>query len=266
MKRKFFLSILMIAAILFSGCEKIVDIDYKNNQSRIVIDGNITNLTGPYYVKITKSKSLTEIDPYITVDTAVVVISDDAGNRDILIPIGNGIYRTTTIIGEEGRTYTLNIEIGDQSYTAQSTMPKLVVFDSIKVEEISFAGEIEYNLIPVYKNPIEKGNNYRFVLSVDSKLVNQHLVLNDEINNGQVNTLKLEVDDTDLKLKSGTLVDIEMQCIDKSVSLFYTTLALIGNNGPGGGTTPSNPPNNISNGALGLFSAHTTQSKSIVLP
>ena len=36
-------------------------------------------------------------------------------------------------------------------------------------------------------------------------------------------------------------------------------------NGPGGGTTPSNPPSNFDNNALGYFSAHTTQVKQIIV-
>lgn len=259
------LSIIVIA-VLFTGCEKVVDLDYKNNQSRIVIDGNITNEPGPYSVKITKSVSLTETGVYPAIDDAVVIISDDAGNSEVLSFQGNGIYHTSTLEGIEGRTYLLTVKVEDQTYTAQSTMPQQVPFDSVKIEAVSFAGEIEYNLIPVYKDPIEKGNNYRFVLSVNNKLINQHLVLNDEVKNGLVNTLKLEINDNDLELKPGDLVHMEMQCIDKKVSLFYTTLALIGDNGPGGGTTPNNPPNNISNGALGVFSAHTTETKNATIP
>ena len=59
-------------------------------------------------------------------------------------------------------------------------MPQLVPFDSIKVEEIVVFGDTEYNLISVYNDPIEKGNNYRSVLLVNDTLINQHLVQNDE--------------------------------------------------------------------------------------
>ena len=148
----------------------------------------------------------------------------------------------------------------------QSTMPQKVLFDSIKVEKLVITGETEYNLIPIYNDPIAKGNNYRFVLSVNSKLINQHFIQNDEVKNGVVNTLRLEINDNDLKLKAGDLVAIRMQCIDKKVALYYTALALIADNGPGGGTTPNNPPGNISNGALGVFSAHTIEMKSVTIP
>jgi hypothetical protein len=257
---------IIIVALLFTSCEKIVDLDYRSNQSEIVIEGNITNDTGPYFVKITRAIGLTKTGTYPAIDDAVVSISDDDGNSETLASQGNGIYQTATLNGIEGRTYTLTVKADDQTYTAQSTMPRQVTFDSVRVEEITIGGDTEYNLIPVYKDPIEKGNNYRFVLSVNNKLINMHLVLNDEIKNGLVNTLKLEINDDDLKLKPEDLVNIEMQCIDKKVSLFYTALALMADSGPGGGATPNNPPNNISNGALGIFSAHTVETKNVTIP
>jgi len=252
---------IIIIALLFTSCEKTVDLKYKSNQSRIIIEGNITNEPGPYFVKITKSISLTDIGNYPSIDNAVVTISDNAGNSEILTAQGNGMYRTSMLSGVEGRTYTLTVMAENQTYTAQSTMPQRVPFDSVKVETVIVGGETEYNLIPIYNDPVVKGNNYRFVLTVNNKLINQHFVQNDEIKNGSVNTLRLEINDNDLELKSGDSVAIKMQCIDKNVALYYTALALMSDSGPGGGTTPNNPPNNLSNGALGLFSAHTAELK-----
>lgn len=242
-----------------------MDLNYKDNQSNIVIEGNITNEAGPYFVKITRSISLSATGTYPTIDNALVRINDDAGNSETLTPQGNGVYQTNTLTGVEGRTYTLTVKAENQTYTSQSAMPQQVPFDSIKVEKITIGGEAERNLIPIYLDPIAKGNNYRFVLSVNNKLVNQHLIQKDEIKNGVVNTLRLEINDEDLKLKPGDVVALEMQCIDNKVALYYTTLALIADSGPGGGTTPNNPPTNITNEALGIFSAHTVEAKSITI-
>jgi Domain of unknown function (DUF4249) len=259
------ISILFIA-LLSAGCEKIVDLKYKGNKSRIIIEGNITNEAGPYYVKISKSLSLTDTGSYPTIDDAIVTVSDDAGKSESLTSLGDGTYRTSTLIGAEGRTYTLTVQVEHQTYTAQSTMPQRVPFDSIKVETDLITGETEYSLIPVYKDPWAKGNNYRFVLWVNSKLINQHLVQNDEVRNGVVNSVRLEINDDDIEFKPGDSIAMQMQCIDKKAALYYTTLALMGDSGPGGGTTPNNPPGNISNGALGFFSAHTVEAKSAILP
>jgi len=46
-----------------------------------------------------------------------------AGNRELLAGRGNGMYKTSVLAGVEGRTYTLNVVIGEQVYTAQSRMP-----------------------------------------------------------------------------------------------------------------------------------------------
>lgn len=258
--------IMLFITLLVAGCEKTVELTYKSNQSRIIIEGNITNQAGPYVVRISKSVALSETGSYPVINDAVVVMSDDAGNSETLLAQGNGIYHSNTLSGVEGRTYTLTVTAENQTYAAQSTMPVRIPFDSIKVEEIVFTGETEYNLIPVYSDPVAKDNIYRFVLSVNGRLINQHFVQNDEVKNGVVNTSRLEVNDDDLELKSGDLIGIKMQCVDKKTGLFYTTLALMGDSGPGGGTTPNNPPNNFSNGALGLFSAHTEESKSVVIP
>lgn len=256
---------LILISLLFSSCEKTLDLEYKTNQSTMIIEGNITDQLGPYFVKITKSISLSDLGSYPTVDDAKVTIADNAGNTEVLSAQGKGIYRTSTLKGIEGRTYTLTVETGSQKYIAQTTMPKKVAFESIKVEPVTFGGDTEYSLIPIFKDPSSIGDNYRFVLSINNKLINQHLVLNDEVKNGTQNTQKLEINDDDLKLKAGDLVSIEMQCIDKKISIYYTTLALMGNSGPGGGTTPNNPPSNISNGALGIFSAHTVETKQVTI-
>jgi len=255
-----------IITILFTSCEKTVDLKYKSNSSKIIIEGNINNDPGPYFIKITKSISLTNTGSYPTIDNAIVTISDNAGNNETLIAQGNGLYRTSTLTGVSGRTYTLTVNAEGQSYAAQSTMPHQVRFDSVKAEKTTFGGDVEYNIIPVYTDPVAKGNNYRFELIINNKLLRKQFLQNDDVTNGITNTERLEeIDDYDLEPKPGDSLSIKMQCIDAKVYLYYKTLALIGDDGPGGGTTPNNPPNNFTNGALGIFSAHTTQTRKITL-
>lgn len=255
----------LFIAFVFAGCEKVVDLKYKDNQSRVVIEGDITNEEGPYFVQITKSIRLSGTDDYPSIDNAVVTLSDGTGNSEILTPGGNGVYRSGKIKGVPGKTYSLTVNIEGEVYTAQSTMPQPVPLDSIKVEEEVVIGETEYNIIPKFTDPAFQGNNYRFVLLINGKLINQHFILDDVIRNGLENTQRLEINDDDLKLKKGDAVSLQMECIDDKVALYYKTLALMADSGPGGGTTPNNPPNNISNGALGLFSAHTVEIKEVTI-
>lgn len=252
-------------AILFTACEQIIELDYKENESLVTIEANITTDPGPYFVKITKSIALQDSGPYPTVDNAEVTLTDDAGHSETLVPMGNGVYATQTITGVEGTTYTLTVNAENQLFTAQSTIPKRVPFDGIHVDEVSVTGEIEYNLIPKYLDPIEIGNKYQFIMTVNDTLVSQHLVQNDDIENGLENSRYLQYNDEDLKLKPGDKVSLRMQCIDAGVSSYFTALALMGDSGPGGGTTPNNPPTNFSNGALGVFSAHTQETRVVII-
>ena len=48
------------------------------------------------------------------------IVSDDAGNSETLTPQGNGMYRTNTLKGVEGRTYTLIVNTENQAYTAKA--------------------------------------------------------------------------------------------------------------------------------------------------
>ncbi|MGV3603026.1 MAG: DUF4249 family protein [Dyadobacter fermentans] len=261
------LLIIFSVILVFTSCEKVVELDYKGNQSKIVIEGNITNQPGPYFVRIQKSIPLTQTGAYPTIDNAFVTISDNAGTTDTLIAQGGGNYQTTRLKGVEGRTYTLTVRAEEQTYTAQSTMQAGITLDAVRIEEVVFVGETEFYVIPEYNDPAEKGNNYRFELSVNDKLLNQHFIQNDEVKNGVKNTARLEIsDDADITLKRGDLISVKMQCVDARVGHYYKTLALIGDSGPGGGITPSNPQSNISGGALGIFSAHTTQTISTTIP
>jgi len=117
----------------------------------------------------------------------------------------------------------------------------------------------------VYTDPIALGNSYRFIQKINDTLDQTFHVFNDNLNNGKVNQRPLRGGSDSLEVKLYDLVAVEMQCITRSTYLYYYTLNQQSGAGPGGGTTPSNPPSNIVGGALGIFSAHTVQRKQVVI-
>lgn len=50
---------LICLLILFASCEKEVDLDLNNKSGTLVIEGNITDRPGPYYVRIIRSVPFT---------------------------------------------------------------------------------------------------------------------------------------------------------------------------------------------------------------
>jgi hypothetical protein len=255
---------LLVSIILFTGCEKVVDLDLQSAESKLVVEANITNNPGPYSVKLTKSVPFDDASIYPSVSNAIVTISDNEGQKEKLSYTSDGVYKTKLLKGVEGRTYTLHIEVDGKTYNAQSTMPQKVELTGIKLSVLKFGGQERNVLFPQYTDPLDFGNNYNFVLTVNGSKKDIYVLWNDNTNNGLTN--ERPVGGPDVELESGDEVLLEMQGVDNMVYNYFFTLSQLAGGGPGGGTTPTNPPTNISGGALGIFSAHISHSKSIKIP
>lgn len=253
----------LFLSIFFTSCEKIITLPIEDNEQKIVIEGNITDLPGPYFVKLTKSVGLNEANVYPVIDNATVIISDNMGKKDTLTYTADGMYKTRSIIGVYGYTYNLEVKINGKIYTAQSTMPNKVNLDNLRINTFPINGETRFSIIPVYQDPITLGNSYRFIQKINDTLDNNYNIFNDNLNNGKINQRPLNNRNEDLTIKLFDIISVEMQCISPSSYTYFYTLTQQSGSGPGGGTVPANPPNNITGGALGLFSAHTTQTKQI---
>ncbi len=249
------------------SCEKNIDLDLEDQSGKIVIEGNITDDTGPYLVKITKSVAYTSAESYTVIENAKVIISDNTGQSETLTYAGDGFYVTNTFTAEPGRTYTLKVTAEGQQYSAQSTMPQPVLFDGLEQDSFMVAGEKSYTLLPIFTDPPALGNRYLFIFSVNNTSQRFFSVFSDNVNNGLPNQrpLLMPNDKDGIKVKAGDTIHVEMQCIDQNIFTYYSALLQILDGGAGAGVTPANPPSNISNGALGYFSAHTVRTQNKVI-
>jgi hypothetical protein len=261
MKKIFFL--LSFCAILLIGCDKEISLVLDDNEPVLVIDGSITDQAGPYFVQLSMSTPVGNPTRVVGVNNARVIITDQLGVKDSLQFVSNGLYRTQKIKGIEGGTYNLEVMVDQKKYTAFASMPQKVNLDSLRINTFPFNGEIRYSIIPVYADPIAIGNSYRFIQKINDTLDPTFHVFNDNLNNGKVNQRPLRGGDDKLKIKPRDNVFVEMQCISSASYIYFNSLDQQSGAGPGGGTAPSNPPSNIVGGALGIFSAHTVQRKTI---
>ncbi len=252
-------------AIIFVGCDKEITLELGDSKPMLVIDGSITDLTGPYFVQLSLSTSINNPTRIIGVNNARVIITDQAGIKDSLQFVSNGLYRTQKIKGIEGGTYNLEVVVDQKKYTASATMPKKVNLDSLRINTFPFNGEIRYSVIPVYLDPVTLGNSYRCIQKINDTIDPTFHIFNDNLNNGKVNQRPLRGGDDNLKIKPRDNVFVEMQCISNTCYIYYNSLDQQSGAGPGGGTAPSNPPSNIVGGALGIFSAHTVQRKTVTI-
>jgi hypothetical protein len=246
--------------MILSSCTEIIDIDLNSSNPQIVIEGNVSN-TGESVIKITKSVNFDESNNLPKVQNAIVEISDNLGNSEILLESSEGIYSTSSFGGVEGRTYSLNVQVDNLKLESVSYMPNNVSFDSLFVTKGSAPGfpgaqenDLFYEVRVKYKDPADEVNFYRFVEIVNNEITNSY-VFNDRLNNGEYVTVPLL--NLSRELVPGDVLQIEMQCIDEFVYEYFNSFG----NTQGGSPTPANPYTNIIGSELGYFSAHTSEIK-----
>jgi Domain of unknown function (DUF4249) len=247
-----------IAALSLASCEKVINVDLKNAEPKIVIEGVINNSGDPAKVTISKSVSFSIPNTFPPVTGAVVKVSDNAGNNYTLKENGAGNYTNASLIGVEGRTYNLSITAEGKNYTASCKMPPQVNLDSVFQEKLTFTRPL-IAVNALFDDPKGFGNNYQFIETINGKRNKTIFILDDLYQDG--GTISNQLIDEDAKLKAGDVVQIEMQCVDKNIYRYLRGLEDLQFNN----SVPANPESNITNNALGYFSAHTSQKQTITI-
>jgi hypothetical protein len=243
--------------VLFS-CEKVIDVDLNEDDPKVVIEATFTAGETTHQVLITKTLNFSEGEPYPVVDNAVVTVTDNLGNAQVLSYAGNGIYQTTGYAVVEGRTYTLSAVIDGKTYTALSTVPTAVSIDQLTVLSFQFGPDTINALIPLRMDPAGIKNFYQFNLFNNNERLSGIYLQDDAFSDGI--QVQQPIFDNEGSYESGDTAFVEMYCIDEPVYNYF--FALLQNQT----ATPANPTSNFSGGCLGYFSARTKDTASVVIP
>ena len=101
---KHFCSLLILSGFLVTGCTKDFTIHPQGSTPFYVIEGRISNLLGPYYIRVTRSTdslgkgfrdSVSWLEDVEAVKGAEIILSDDMGVSDTLQPASPNAYRYT---------------------------------------------------------------------------------------------------------------------------------------------------------------------------
>lgn len=259
------LIILVFIVLSFASCKKIININIKNAEPVLVIEGSVNDVFAVQQIKISKTVALENENIFPTVSGATVKVTDDLGNNFAFVELRPGIY-TKTMRGVKGRTYSLSVQIDAKTYTATSKMPNKVLLDSIGILKTDLFGKERKNLVAYFKDPEKELNFYRYYMYVNQKLVKNIFVSNDRLTNGKVIRQQFFYNSDDIdELKTGDFVELEALNIDNNIFDYWYSLSQQVDRGPNQGTTPSNPSSNIVGGALGYFSAEAYQKESITV-
>ena len=250
---------IVLLLTVFGACKKVITVNLNSSSPRYVVEGNITDQAPPYQLTITRSVNFDEDNVFPTVSGAVVVITDVTANQaDTLKETTPGNYKTNILTGTPGHTYKLYVNANNNIFTASSTMPTLVTLDSLYTQPSPFGGN-HPQLVPLYFDPVMKGNYYHFTEIKNDTVTDAVYIRSDRLINGQVVKTTLGGDGLD----HGDNITLTLECIDSSAyQYFYSLLQTKDQNS----ATPANPISNMTGGCMGYFSAHTASSKSIVVP
>lgn len=258
---KYITTVAAIASLfLFTSCEKEIDVDLNSSEPKLVIEGLITP-DSLATVRLTMSKDFNTDNTFNPVLGAIVSISDNTGNSEILEIDAKGIYKAANLRGVPGRTYNLKVNVEGHDYTSSSTMsPYSVEIDSITMYYIPMF-KYPFPMIH-YQDPKGSKNYYRELLYINGKRRKLDEDATDTDNREGFYSSRIipafkENNEDDDPIQKGDTITIEHQLIDKGAFTFFDTLARIS-------SSQTNPTSNIVGGALGYFSAYTFDRKTVI--
>ena len=258
-----------IVMAFFSSCQKVIDVGIKNAEKKYVVEAIITDISGESKVLLSITKNVAENNNFPGIGGATVSITDNTGISTAFTETTAGNYVAPNFTGEVGKTYSLQVKINGETFTARSTMPQKINLDTLFVSNEILFGETRKLVNIAYQDPDGKGQYYRYVQYINGKKSKPIFANNDDYSDGKYVESKLwyitDDDNKDEKIKSGDSITLDMQCIDAAVYKYWYSLnqSATGNSQS---ASPANAVSNISGGALGYFSAHTLQTKSVEVP
>lgn len=255
--------ILLFFFVLIS-CTKVISVNLNNANPNLVIEGIVSDAPGPYQVQITQTVNFSDPNIFPAITGATVKITDSTlGITDSLSESLPGIYVTHKLLqGLTGHTYQLYVLSNGQTYTASSTMPAKVNLDSVTFYSTNIFGTKSTSAIANFQDPAGIPNYYTFTEYVNGQAIDQTFNFSDRLSDGKYIRRQLFNDSS--YINPGDQVSIEMHCVDNQVWQYFNTLGQAkGNNSQA--ISPANPLSNITNNALGYFSAQTTQSGLAIL-
>lgn len=252
------------ALLLFSSCEKVINVEIESVEKKYVIEGQITDNINSARVNLSQTIDITDSNKFTGIEHAVVSISENGRTPVRLIHTGGGVYRGN-LRGTPGNTYQLTVRVNGQTFTSTSVMPQKVQFDTLYVTERTFLGTVRKLATVEFTDPPGRGNAYRFIQYIDGRKENTIFILDDNLTDGRKVIYDIMIfGDTDYTLIPEDQLRVEMRCIDMPTYRFWYSLTQA-SLGQSQSASPGNPVSNIEGGAIGNFSAQTFDAKSIVV-
>lgn len=253
---------LVVAVVATSSCTEKINLKLKNSEPQVVIEANISDKAGPYYVILSKSKYYSDTSMLAGLSSAQIIMSDDAGNSDTLTEVFAGLYQTNSIQGTIGRMYHLQVTTEGTTYDSYCKMNQPVDIDSIVLStETNFKGVTKNKADITVRDPAGVPNFYRVVSILNGGVSSGFDVHRDRLWDGKLRSFGVPHSD----FHTGDTLEVDLWSIDTRVYDYFSEFNQNQNNF-GAPAAPANPTTVYTPFALGYFSAHSIKSKTIIIP
>ncbi|HET6559859.1 MAG TPA: DUF4249 domain-containing protein [Prolixibacteraceae bacterium] len=266
LKYKTYIACILLMLFASTSCEEVMDVELKDFKEVIVIEALMASGESPFTVKISKTTPYFNAPSGNPVSGAIVSVKTDKGNVKFFTESKPGLYELHKTHALPGFWYTMEVEYEGVKYTARSYMHEMVQIGDLGFTYFDGFGIFDsgYKVNTFIRDPVGIENYYRLKYFVNGKVhtgLGNFSLYSDQLFDGKA----IGLGQRSVVFKKTDTLTIELQSIDKATYDYFSTLESISGLDVLQSVSPSNPISNFDNGALGYFSAYTTDSKTVVI-
>lgn len=275
----------LILLLLCASCDSAFDINVDQAPTKVVIEGLITNESKRHYVRVSTTKEYGTSGASPVATNATISVTDNQGNEYDFIHNDTGdsnldghYFPITPFAGIIGNTYTMNVELDGNIYTAADELLRVTTVDSLSIKIDEDLRDLDPEDFPIDIDPDEL---YEVFFYAKEPQETKDYYLFKYYKNGEI----LKDSETDISFAEDTFVGeeifdiatagyfalddsatVEFYSLTRESFVYYTDLFNVLNNDGGMfGAIPANPRTNLTGGALGYFQTSAVTRRSIIV-
>ena len=261
---------LVLAVVLTAlvSCEEVIEIDLNSANPVLTAEGYMDR-DSLAWVRLEYTTDYFHAEGAAAETTARVIMEAPDGASEELVHVGEGIYRGSSIRGEQYGAYGLDVEVDGVLYEGTTHMRESPDLLKVEVQEFPFGNPHDSDefpkLLEMSFGRIAGQDNYLMLkLSLNGESIDDPFALaSDEFFDGDTIRYTAFVYPPPV---SGDTLELEFFAIDEDAFRYYYQVSEAISGGMGMSTAPYNPASNLGEGILGYFMARTRSDTIIYLP
>lgn len=231
--KTFITCLIALSSLCLISCEEIIELDLKTEAPRLVIDASIdwVKNTSGHEQKIKLSTTTGYYSrEFPTVSGAEIDVTNSSNTKfEFIENPGTGEYICTRFQPVIGETYTLNVSLNGETYTATETLISVPNIEkNIAQKKTAGTTDNELEITYYYQDDGAQRNNYLTSVKNPHVVFPEYVTLDDENNQGNL----VPVDYFNEDLKSGDILQIKLYGIPRRYFEYFGKLLSVSDGSP----------------------------------